>query len=168
VIRPADRDTKTLSFVNMVEVHVLDAIRRKYNIPLDKVRIAIDYLRNQFASAHPLADHRLETDGLDLFINKFGQLINVSRAGQIAMRELLQAHLSRIERNDLLLLRLSDAVAELDPTLGRQVHRSYWVTRRAVSSVERERYRVRLVLSNGARVPVSRTFLPKLRADGWL
>ena len=70
--------------------------------------------------------------------------------------------------NGLLLLRLSDAVAELDPTLGRQVHRSYWVARRAVSSVERERYRVRLILSNGARVPVSRTFLPKLRAEGWL
>jgi len=68
----------------------------------------------------------------------------------------------------LLLLRLSDAVAELGPTLGRQVHRSYWVARRAVSSVERDRYRVRLILRNGARVPVSRTFLPKLRAEGWL
>jgi hypothetical protein len=70
--------------------------------------------------------------------------------------------------NCLLLLRLSDAVAELDPTLGRQVHRSYWVARPAVSSIERDRYRVRLVLNNGARVPVSRTFLPRLRAEGWL
>jgi hypothetical protein len=78
----------------------------------------------------------------------------------------LRVHTS--QGNGLLLLRLSDAVAELDPRLGRQVHRSYWVARRAVSSVERERYRVRLILSNGARVPVSRTFLPKLRADGWL
>ena len=33
---------------------------------------------------------------------------------------------------------------------------------------ERDRYRVRLILRNGARVPVSRTFLPKLRAEGWL
>jgi hypothetical protein len=78
----------------------------------------------------------------------------------------LRVHTS--QGNGLLLLRLSDAVAELDPTLGRRVHRSYWVARRAVSSVERDRYRVRLILSNGARVPVSRTFLPKLRAEGWL
>jgi LytTr DNA-binding domain len=78
----------------------------------------------------------------------------------------LRVHTSK--GNDLLLMRLSDAVAELDQTLGRQVHRSYWVARRAVSAVDRDRYRVRLILINGARVPVSRTFLPKLRAEGWL
>jgi DNA-binding LytR/AlgR family response regulator len=78
----------------------------------------------------------------------------------------LRVHTSK--GNGLLLMRLSDAVAELDLTLGRQVHRSYWVAQRAVSAVDRDRYRVRLILSNGARVPVSRTFLPKLRAEGWL
>jgi len=78
----------------------------------------------------------------------------------------LRIHTSK--GNDLLLMRLSDAVVALDATLGRQVHRSYWVARRAVSAVERDRYRVHLILSNGARIPVSRTFQPKLRAAGWL
>ena len=70
--------------------------------------------------------------------------------------------------HDLILFRLSDAIAELDPALGQQVHRSYWVARRAVAKVERDDSRTWLVLSNGAKVPVSRTYLPELRRAGWL
>lgn len=70
--------------------------------------------------------------------------------------------------SDLILFRLSDALAEIDSELGRQVHRSYWVARRAVASIERRGHRTSLVLSNGARVPVSRTYLPALRRAGWL
>jgi len=88
-----------LSFINLVEAHVLDAIRRKHDIPLPKVRTAIQFLRKHFDPLHPLADQGLETDGQDLFIDKFGALINISSAGQLAMRELLIAHLKRIERD---------------------------------------------------------------------
>jgi LytTr DNA-binding domain len=70
--------------------------------------------------------------------------------------------------SDLLLFRMSDAVAELDPMFGRQVHRSYWVAERAVSSIERDGSRIRLVLTTGAQIPVSRTYLPTLRKAGWL
>ncbi len=41
----------------------------------------------------------LETDGLDLFIEQYGQLINISRAGQTAMREIISAALRRIDRD---------------------------------------------------------------------
>ncbi|MEW6543950.1 MAG: DUF433 domain-containing protein [Nitrospirota bacterium] len=99
VIRLPDPGTNLLSFMNLVEVHVLDAIRRKHNIPLEKVRIAVRYLSKEFPSRHPLADQEFETDGLDLFVKKFSQLINVSQAGQLAVREVLQAHLQRIERD---------------------------------------------------------------------
>jgi hypothetical protein len=62
--------------------------------------------------------------------------------------------------SDLLLFRLADAVAGLEPALGRQVHRSYWVARHAVASIERDGHRARLVLTTGAKIPVSRTYLP--------
>lgn len=88
-----------LSFVNLVETHVLDAIRREHNIPLHKVRKALRFLNKQFPSEHPLADQSFETDGSNLFIQKLGQLINVSQEGQLAMRELLDAHLRRIQRD---------------------------------------------------------------------
>jgi DNA-binding LytR/AlgR family response regulator len=68
----------------------------------------------------------------------------------------------------LILFRMSDAVAELDPMFGRQVHRSYWVAKRGVASIERDRYRIRLLLTTGVQIPVSRTYLPALREAGWL
>lgn len=99
VIPLADELDRLLSFVNLIEVHVLDAIRREHAVALPKVRQAIAYLRTRFPSKHPLADHRFETDGLDLFVRKYGQLINASQSGQLAMRQLLEAHLRRIERD---------------------------------------------------------------------
>ena len=78
---------------------MLDAIRREHEIPLLKVRTALAYLRSNFPSRHPLADQRFETDGLSLFVQKYGQLINVTQEGQLAMRQVLEAHLRRIERD---------------------------------------------------------------------
>lgn len=88
-----------LSFMNLVEAHVLDAIRRVHKIRLAKVRKALDYLQSKFPSNHPLADQRFETDGLDLFVQRYGQLINISQAGQLAIQKLMRAHLRRIERD---------------------------------------------------------------------
>ena len=87
-----------LSFMNLVEAHVLDAIRRKHQVPLDNVRRALLYLQREYPSRHPLADQTFETDGLDLFIEKYGSLINISQEGQLAIKDLLKAYLSRIER----------------------------------------------------------------------
>ncbi len=88
-----------LSFLNLVEAHVLDAIRRDHNASLARVRRALEYLKRRFPSRHPLADQKFETDGLSLFVEKYGQLINISREGQLAIRGLLQSHLRRIERD---------------------------------------------------------------------
>jgi len=70
--------------------------------------------------------------------------------------------------SDLILFRLSDAIAELGPAAGQQVHRSFWVARNAVASIERNGHRTSLVLINGAEIPVSRTYLRNLRNTGWL
>lgn len=100
VIDIADKKGKRLSFINLVEAHVLDAIRRReHKIQLPKIRKAIGYLKKEFQSKHPLADQQLETDGLDLFVQKYGQLIDISHEGQLAMREMLEAFLKRVRRD---------------------------------------------------------------------
>lgn len=99
VIELPDDSQHLLSFINLVEIHVLDAIRRDHRISLHKVRIAIDFIKEELKSDHPLAYHKLETDDLDLFVEEYGQLINVSQAGQLVLRNLLQAHLRRIDRD---------------------------------------------------------------------
>jgi uncharacterized protein (DUF433 family) len=87
-----------LSFINLVEAHVLWAITRKHRIPLQKVRPAIDYLKATFSEPHPLAMIPLETDRVDLLVREMGKVINVSRSGQMAMREIVEASLRRVER----------------------------------------------------------------------
>lgn len=100
VIEPAAKSPVTLSFINLIEAHVLAAIRRKHRVDMRAVRRAIDFLKKEFGSPHPLADHKFETNGVDLFVEKFGQLLSVSQGGQLAVRELLKAHLRRIDRDD--------------------------------------------------------------------
>lgn len=100
LIRPAGGDgVRLLSFFNLVEAHVLDAIRHVYRIDLRAVRNAIDFLEKRYDAKHPLADRPFLTDGKDLFIRELGRLIAASAAGQTAMREVLEAHLRRIERD---------------------------------------------------------------------
>lgn len=69
---------------------------------------------------------------------------------------------------DLILMRLSDAMAELEGLEGAQTHRSWWVARDAVESVKREGERVTLHLKGGAEAPVSRPNVKALRDAGWL
>jgi DNA-binding LytR/AlgR family response regulator len=69
--------------------------------------------------------------------------------------------------SDLILLRLRDAMGELGPARGRQVHRSWWVAERAIASTERGA-RPHLILRNGLKVPVSKTYRDALKEADWL
>ncbi|MEW4449006.1 LytTR family DNA-binding domain-containing protein [Qipengyuania sp. JC766] len=70
--------------------------------------------------------------------------------------------------SELVLIRMRDAVAELDGIAGEQVHRSWWVARDAVEDVKRDGRNVRLVLANGIDAPVSRARVSELRDRGWI
>ena len=70
------------------------------------------------------------------------------------------------EGSDLVLMRFADAVAELEGANGMRVHRSYWVARAHVTGAERINGRPALCLTGGHKVPVSRTYLPAVRAAG--
>jgi hypothetical protein len=78
----------------------------------------------------------------------------------------LRLHTSKGQ--DLILLRLADAVAELEGIEGAQVHRSWWVARDAITDAKRGDGRATLTLKDGAEVPVSRTYAGILRERGWI
>jgi hypothetical protein len=63
----------------------------------------------------------------------------------------------------LILYNLRDAVAQLPSELGTQTHRSYWVALPQVVALHRSGRQGELELSNGDRVPVSRTRLAVVR-----
>jgi len=97
LIHPDDPKKQYLSFINLVEAHVLAAIRRRHGVKLPKVRSALDYVRRHFHVKYPLIDQSFQTDGLDLFVECYGDLINASREGQHAMKEIIGVYLKRIE-----------------------------------------------------------------------
>ena len=103
LIAVPSRSPTLLSFLNLTELHVLAAIRRTHVVAMPKVRRAIYYLMTTASGAtdrrHPLLSRALETDGLDLFIEQYGRLINVSQAGQTAMRTVIGAALRRLRRD---------------------------------------------------------------------
>jgi hypothetical protein len=70
--------------------------------------------------------------------------------------------------SELLLMRLGDAIDELDGMEGERVHRSWWVARAAVDAVTSSGRRLSLTLANGIEVPVTREAGPRLRRAGWL
>ncbi|WP_350335017.1 LytTR family DNA-binding domain-containing protein [Coralliovum pocilloporae] len=70
--------------------------------------------------------------------------------------------------SELVLMRFSDAISELENLQGARVHRSHWVVRAAVRSVLRENGRYSLELLSGHVVPISRSYVKELKAEGWL
>jgi uncharacterized protein (DUF433 family) len=100
VVPAADPDRGLLSFVNLLELHVLAAIRREHGLKMADIRRAVSYLARRYGHAHPLADADMETDGRALFVTHLGELENITEEGELAIRELLAAHLTRIERDE--------------------------------------------------------------------
>lgn len=105
-------------------------------------------------------------------------------AAQISLLARLPAHLRQaeihaVEAQDhylrvhtdagsaLILMRLSDAIAELPALDGARTHRSWWVARNAVVAARRSHGRATLLLKAGIHAPVSRTYSGNLRRDGW-
>ena len=60
--------------------------------------------------------------------------------------------------NTLILMRLTDAIKELEDVSGMQTHRSWWVATSSVTATKRINGKLQLVLKSGELVPVSRTF----------
>lgn len=99
VIRPADMKSLGLSFANLVEAYVLTAIRRKHNIALPTIRRGLEFLVRKLDAKRPLLEQQFATNGVDLFVDHLGQVINISRDGQIEMADLIRAYLERIDRD---------------------------------------------------------------------
>lgn len=99
VIPPAEPLRGWLSFQNLIEIHVLSAVRRRHHIRLDKVRSAIRFLAKEFGTKHPLANEQMFTDNKNLFVEKYGSLVSASAEGQIVLKDVLAAYLERVERS---------------------------------------------------------------------
>lgn len=91
------------------------------------------------------------------------------RAGPVRALE-AEDHYLRVHTpagSTLILMRLSDAIAELDGSDGAQTHRSWWVARGSIERIDRGEGRATLHLAGDIAAPVSRTHYRNLRDAGW-
>lgn len=86
-----------LSFTNVVEAHILSGLRRVHGVSLENIRKAVRYVERELKQEHPLAREQFKTDGVHLFVERLGRLINASQEGQVAIREVLDGYLQRVE-----------------------------------------------------------------------
>lgn len=67
----------------------------------------------------------------------------------------------------LVLIRLGDAIAETTGVPGLQIHRSHWVATDAIRRLVRLEGKPLLELSDGRRLPVSRSYIEQVREAGF-
>ncbi len=97
VIHPAGRDPVMLSFWNLVEAHVLRALRTDHGVSLPAVRKAVRYAEQELGIDRLLLSPELKTDAGRLFLDRYGALTDLTASGQLAMRKLFESHLRRVE-----------------------------------------------------------------------
>jgi uncharacterized protein (DUF433 family) len=97
LIKPATFPPPTLSFWNLIEAHVLRSLRTEHGVSMDALRRAIRFAQNSLGVERLLLAPELRTDAGKLLLERYGELIELSASGQIAMRHMFNEHLDRVE-----------------------------------------------------------------------
>lgn len=96
ISRPDPNDSR-LSFSNLIEAHVLLALRKQYRVKIKEVRTALDYAQTKYGIERVLLSPQLRATTGNVFISRLNEFTNVGKGGQAAMPEILEAYLERIE-----------------------------------------------------------------------
>jgi len=97
IITIAQVEPAVLSFYNLIEAHVLRALRTEHAVSMQNLRSAIPELRRQSSDAHPLASETLFAGHRQVYLEKYGQLMDLSLSSQLALKETVRAYLARID-----------------------------------------------------------------------
>lgn len=138
IIARPEGSTDLLSFNNLAELHILSVTTKQHKVKLKRIRAAVNHVKDEYPSDHPLLSRAFYTDGRDLFIKTIQHTINITRHGQLAIRPILDIYLERIIRDDKFLPvkiypvtrgQLSDKIVSIIPTVssGRPVIDGYGI-----------------------------------------
>lgn len=97
LIRPAAHPLAVLSFWNLIEAHVLRSLRTEHGVSIKELRDAVVYAEKSLGVENLLRSKELRTEGGRIFLDRYGELIELSTSGQLAMRRIFDEHLKRVE-----------------------------------------------------------------------
>lgn len=124
------------------------------------ISVVVTLLLHALAKHQTVAPSDTETPLLDrLPFEKRGPLVSIS----------VEDHYVRVRTTkgeEILLLRLSDAIKETGATQGLQVHRSHWIALDQVTAARRDDARAILTMRHGPEIPVSRANIAAAKEAG--
>jgi uncharacterized protein (DUF433 family) len=97
LIRPSLQQPLQLSFFNLIEAHVLRALRTEHGVAIAELRKAIAYAQKKLSIERLLLSPELRTHAGEVFLDRYVELINLSASGQLALRKVFEEHLKRVE-----------------------------------------------------------------------
>ena len=97
LIHPPKKQPLLLAFWNLIEAHVLRSLRTEHGVSIKAVRDALNYAERTEKIDRLLLRKDLRTNAGKLFLEKYGELIDLSASGQLAMRKLFEEHLKRVD-----------------------------------------------------------------------
>ncbi len=99
VIRRAASGDNRLSFTNIVEAHVLRALRTKHGISMPHVRKALDYVQREYSIPRLLVDPGLRAAPGRMFLERYAHLVELTRSGQHVIEQAFAHHLEAVVRD---------------------------------------------------------------------
>jgi uncharacterized protein (DUF433 family) len=121
---PERRGAPRLPFVAVVEAYVLRSLR-ELGAPMDQLRLAAATVRHELGDEYALANRRIATDGVDVFVRLADDSVLQVRHQQLGIREVLADYLTYVSWDDdgrptrLRLSQYPDAAAVvIDPRFG--------------------------------------------------
>lgn len=100
VIERPDENDSRLSFLNLIEAHVLRALRQTHGVPLEQVRQAVTMAEEDLGIERLLVDPRLKTSAGTLFLDFYTGLLELTPSRQFAIRVTLERYLERVEYDE--------------------------------------------------------------------
>lgn len=102
-VRPNDAAGLSVTFIALAEAHVLDALREAGVRP-QRIRPALDKLKEEFGRDYVLAAEELATDGVDVLWDfsrtDAGRELIAGDTGQVVIREIVQDYMTYISWDD--------------------------------------------------------------------
>lgn len=99
VIQLPDPSDDRLSFTNLVEAHVLRALRFEHDVPMRLVRRALSYAEKECRVQRLLISDQLRAAPGEMFLKEYGKLLSLTVSGQLAMERILESFLRRLARD---------------------------------------------------------------------
>jgi uncharacterized protein (DUF433 family) len=93
--RPSHDDAR-LSFTNLIEAHVLRALRTVHEVKLSAIREAVDIAEREFGITRLMVSPDLRASPGQLFLDRYTHFLELSAAQQLAMKSILDQFLERV------------------------------------------------------------------------